>query len=491
MAGGAGQYRTLVGGLDRVLVSPSRPRHPARLVRPPLATMSLRPVDRHLRSPGHGVARAARRVVAVGALVGITAGLAAPVAPAGAQAPTTTAPASTTSSVPPQVLGGSPDGKALPEIIDPRLDPDLARVAVDNPEFVTALGRYRTTERALNDAIALEERSVGELEELTAAESRLVGTLNQATRRLDKSDAALVELRGALRDLAVSDYVRGGSTIASDLNLSIDEATDLRRQRVVVRTVRSTQLDDVRQHNAVVDEMTSVINETVAELEEVRSRIATSTANRDQGVADQARLRAQAVRDVQAIADTRLEGNVNDLDFSLVALDAYYKAAKRMSTEDPSCAIRWTFIAGISRTEGRHGTYGGAELSADGQVDPPILGIALDGTNGTAAIGDTDGGEYDGDPGTDRAVGPMQFIPSTWVRWARDGNGDGEIDPQNMYDAAVAAAEYLCHSGPGLDTDEGIRRAAFSYNQSSEYVELVLSRAKGYDEYALPRATGR
>jgi hypothetical protein len=60
-----------------------------------------------------------------------------------------------------------------------------------------------------------------------------------------------------------------------------------------------------------------------------------------------------------------------------------------------------------------------------------------------------------------------------------------------MYDAAVAAAEYLCHSGPGLDTDEGIRRAAFSYNQSSDYVELVLSRAQGYAEFTLPTPTGR
>jgi membrane-bound lytic murein transglycosylase B len=327
---------------------------------------------------------------------------------------------------------------------------------------------------------------VVELEGLEAAPTPLVGTLNESTRRLEKSDTRLAELRDALAALAVDDYVRGGSTMASDLNLSIDDATELRAQRVVMRTVRSTQLADARQHTAVVDEMTSVIAATVAELDEVRARIAATTATRDRAVADQTRFRAQSVRDVQAIADTRLEGNVADLDFTLVALDAYYKAAQRMAVEDPTCRIRWSFLAGISRTEGRHGTYGGAELLADGRVSIPILGIALDGSNGTADIGDTDGGEYDGDPGTDRAVGPMQFIPSTWVRWAEDGNGDGEIDPQNMYDAAIAAARYLCAKGPGLDTDEGIRRAAFSYNQSDEYVELVLSRAKEYDAYAIP-----
>lgn len=452
--------------------------------------MPIRPADhrppRRRRQPAVTVVVAILAALVVGPAIGTAASAQAPPTSPPSSRPTT----STTSSIPAQVLGGSPDGKELPQIIDPRLDPDLARVSVDNPEFVKALGRYRATERSLADAVALEQRSVAELVDLAAAEDRLVGTLNQSTRRLDKSDARLAELRTSLQGLAVDDYVRGGSTMASDLNLSIDEATELRRQRVVVRTVRSTQLEDARQNTAVVDEMTAVIAETVAELTEVRDRITSTTATRDQAVADQARLRAQAERDVQAIADTRLEGNVNDLDFSLVALDAYYKAAKRMAFLDPTCGIRWTFIAGISRTEGRHGTYGGAELAADGQVAPPILGIALDGSNGTASIGDTDGGEYDGDPTTDRAVGPMQFIPSTWVRWAIDGNGDGEIDPQNMYDAAMAAAAYLCHSGPGLDTDEGIRRAAFSYNQSQEYVELVLSRAKDYDTYALPGVAG-
>jgi membrane-bound lytic murein transglycosylase B len=178
---------------------------------------------------------------------------------------------------------------------------------------------------------------------------------------------------------------------------------------------------------------------------------------------------------------------VQDQEYSLVALDAYVKAARVMSVVDPPCRIRWSLIAGIARTESRHGTYGGSSLDGDGNETKPILGIALDGAPGTASVGDSDGGLLDGDPNSDRAVGPMQFIPSTWKRWGRDGNGDGKVDPQNMYDAALGAAAYLCYFGPGLDTDAGIRGAVIHYNNDDAYVELVLTRAKSYDTYTFGR----
>jgi membrane-bound lytic murein transglycosylase B len=73
----------------------------------------------------------------------------------------------------------------------------------------------------------------------------------------------------------------------------------------------------------------------------------------------------------------------------------------------------------------------------------------------------------------------MQFIPSSWTRWALDGDGDGVADPQNLYDAAATAAAYLCHAGP-LDNDAGLGRAYLSYNASILYVLLVLDRAHSY-----------
>jgi hypothetical protein len=79
----------------------------------------------------------------------------------------------------------------------------------------------------------------------------------------------------------------------------------------------------------------------------------------------------------------------------------------------------------------------------------------------------------------------MQFIPSTWVRWARDGNGDGRADPNNIYDAALAAASYLCHAGPMTD-DAGLLRAFLSYNHSDAYAHEVLGFAKGYSAIVIP-----
>lgn len=163
-----------------------------------------------------------------------------------------------------------------------------------------------------------------------------------------------------------------------------------------------------------------------------------------------------------------------------VALEAYGYAAAVLAKSKPECGIAWTTLAGIASVESGHGTHRGAGVDADGTVRPSIIGVALDGTKGNADIRDTDGGSLDGDTTYDRAVGPLQFIPETWKRWGVDANGDGVVDPQNIDDAALTAARYLCTRGGDLTSADGWQRALFAYNQSNKYMHVVRDRAAIY-----------
>ncbi|CAN5436742.1 hypothetical protein BH10ACT1_BH10ACT1_36290 [soil metagenome] len=196
--------------------------------------------------------------------------------------------------------------------------------------------------------------------------------------------------------------------------------------------------------------------------------------------ADKARRRLDAAgEDLQgALVDrrrARLTARVEGVDLTLVDLHAYWRAAAVAP-----CTIPWWVLAGVGKVETRHGTAQGSTVGADGTTSKRILGIPLDGRPGVAAIGDSDGGALDGSAAYDRAVGPMQFIPSTWRRWATDANGDGKQDPHNLYDAAGAAANYLCFGRGTLLTDAAQRGALLSYNHSVPYGTKVLGEAHGY-----------
>ncbi|MGQ7297016.1 lytic murein transglycosylase [Quadrisphaera sp. KR29] len=161
-------------------------------------------------------------------------------------------------------------------------------------------------------------------------------------------------------------------------------------------------------------------------------------------------------------------------------LAAYAGAAVHTAATDPSCRLGWNSLAAIGRIESAHGGFGGATVSDDGRVEPAITGVPLDGEAGVMAIPDTDGGELDGDPEWDRAVGPMQFIPTTWDRYAQDGNGDGRADPHQVDDAALTAAVYLCAVGDQLDEERGWSQAVMAYNRSSAYLRDVTEAAETY-----------
>lgn len=158
-------------------------------------------------------------------------------------------------------------------------------------------------------------------------------------------------------------------------------------------------------------------------------------------------------------------------------LDAYRRASDTVGLAQPGCHLPMELLAAIGKVETNHAR--GGQVDADGTTSHPILGPVLDG-NGFAAIPDTDGGLLDGDTAWDRAVGPMQFLPGTWQRWQADGNGDHRADPNNVYDASLAAGRYLCASDRDLATPQGLDGAILSYNSSASYRNLVLGWLAAY-----------
>jgi membrane-bound lytic murein transglycosylase B len=162
------------------------------------------------------------------------------------------------------------------------------------------------------------------------------------------------------------------------------------------------------------------------------------------------------------------------------ALRAYGNAELAMRTTEPGCHLTWATLAGIGRVESDHGQFGGAHLLPNGEESRPVVGVPLDGTGGVRNIPDTDQGRYDGDPVHDHAVGPMQFLPSTWASYGADAMGTGHPDPENVNDAALAAANYLCVGGRDLGTAAGWWSGLLSYNDSNEYGQKVFGLADSY-----------
>jgi murein DD-endopeptidase MepM/ murein hydrolase activator NlpD len=79
-------------------------------------------------------------------------------------------------------------------------------------------------------------------------------------------------------------------------------------------------------------------------------------------------------------------------------------------------------------------------------------------------------------PSSAGAIGWMQFMPSTWLRWGVDANGDGIADPWNPADAIFSAARYLAAAGGTTDLYRGV----YAYNHANWYVDEVLSLANLY-----------
>jgi membrane-bound lytic murein transglycosylase B len=182
-----------------------------------------------------------------------------------------------------------------------------------------------------------------------------------------------------------------------------------------------------------------------------------------------------AATPVRLLADEAWLGTASEgSGIPLRALTAYAGTALLTASVDPDCRLDWATLAGIGYVESRHGTIDGGELGEDGRPTEPIYGPRLDGTR-FDRVPDNDGGALDGDAEVDRAMGPLQIIPATWMAWASSG-----WDPQNVDQQAVTAARYLCDAGGDLSTESGWRAAIAAYNPAGSYAGKVAEAASRY-----------
>lgn len=165
-----------------------------------------------------------------------------------------------------------------------------------------------------------------------------------------------------------------------------------------------------------------------------------------------------------------------------MALSAYRNAERMMAAAAPGCGVSWNLLAGIGRIESMH-AYGGA-TDARGTAVRPIYGPTLDGTlPGNEIIVQSrtaDRVTYA------RAMGPMQFLPGTWSRYASDGDGDGKAEVQNVFDASLAAARYLCSGGMNLRDPSYVMASILRYNNSVAYARNVMGWAAAYATGVVP-----
>src|SRR6185312_9015987 len=183
-----------------------------------------------------------------------------------------------------------------------------------------------------------------------------------------------------------------------------------------------------------------------------------------------------AAATVSAPPPSAVVNSPGTLRIPAIALSAYRNAERMMATAYPGCGVSWNLLAGIGRIESLHANGGATD--SRGTAVQPIYGPALDGTlQGNEVIVQSRTANrvmYA------RAMGPMQFLPGTWSRYASDGDGDGKADVQNVFDSSLAAARYLCSGGLNLRDPGQVMTAILRYNNSVAYARNVLGWAAAY-----------
>lgn len=358
--------------------------------------------------------------------------------------------------------GGTVPPNAINEY--PGMDSRLVGVPIVETDLTAALVGYSEAVAKVNNLETEKSTLLSRIELLGPERMRASAIADKRAEEFDQIEAALSSLVLAqYQDISTVDGPVGDSASSNELRLTHQSTKVSESLRQWKKKAQTRKVASEKYVKKVTDQLAKSKDRTKSIDEELV------------GANKAARERKDVIK--SGIPVALIEG----LDIPVLTLDAYLRAEKVLAQERPTCGITWWALAAIGRAESNHGLYGGRLLDQTGTVSPPIIGVALNG-EGFAAIGDSDGGLLDGDTEWDRAVGVMQFIPGTWKGYGADGNGDGVIDPQNVYDAVLAAGNLLCANAiPDMKTDAGRRTAYLRYNYSKPYADFVETRGHEYE----------
>ena len=393
--------------------------------------------------------------------------------PTAATAPTTTTtspagppiPPPTTTTVPAVQLNNADIGY---------LDGVSARLHAAEGALAAAQATHRADMAVATSTAAAVAGAMSALARLSAAEQAAVALVRQT--------------RSHLRDLAVSAYLAGGPASPINALLSASSVDDFSTRQELVSSVARTDNVALHRYDAARQKASAQALKELATLRTAQD----AAKEAEQAAAESSDLVASRTADVSATAQllqlVTAAISYPGTDIPRLVLDAYRQAAAAVQRR--GCVLPWYALAGIGKVESDHGRAQAAKMTITGDLVPPILGPVLDGQNSNALVVDADHGRIDGDPFNqyETAVGPMQFLPATWMRLGRDGNRDGVADPNNIYDAALTAAVYLCRDAPPdqLNTDPALHQAFFAYNHSNTYADEVLALAHIYASVVVP-----
>jgi peptidoglycan hydrolase CwlO-like protein len=275
----------------------------------------------------------------------------------------------------------------------------------------------------------------------------------------DREDAAAQTAADAsqLDDRVRGLYMSGGPLALYASALESGDITELQSRVIVVGSLVHAGKDVVRADRAVSAKVAATAQRAQAlahrriaterDVRDVASRVLTLLAQQ-QRLLDEARARVAHLQELDAAraalaAQTAAYGDITNSRLSslgVMSMSPLY--ARYYHQAALTCpGLSWTVLAAIGQVESGHGR------------NPSVSSAG--------------------------AMGPMQFLPSTFDHYAVDGDLDGLLDIMSPGDAIFTAARYLCANGAGQGGDS-LYNAIWHYNHADWYVQMVLSLAQKY-----------